>query len=111
MITAESLPEVLDSPTVAQFLGVDEKTARKYWLEMGGRKIGGRTYRMLKVNLLAYMGGGDAISTQAGRGVDRTSAQQGGQVHLSTIPIQDGCSRLGDDSTKQKRRSSTNGLW
>ena len=48
---------ILTPADVAAELGIDPSTARRYWTQIGGVKIGSRTYRVTRERFMAYMNG------------------------------------------------------
>lgn len=102
---------ILTPKDVAEILGLDPSTVRRYWSRLGGVNFG-RTYRIRRDVLDAYLAGGDyAIQAQAGREMDRTGQEGRQDIMVGTVRHEDGSERLGSGQKKSAIGASTNGLW
>ena len=105
------MPDVLDPHDVAAILGIDPSTARRYWKRFGG-VVFGRTYRIRRDVLDAYLAGGShAVQAQAGREVDRAGPQGRADGMVGTICHEDRSQGLGSSKKEVPIGASRNGLW
>lgn len=102
---------ILTPKDVAAILGLDPSTVRRYWKRLGGVSFG-RTYRIRRDVLDAYLaGGGHAIQAQAGREMDRPDSQGRDQGVVGTVRYEDASQGLGGRKKEGSLGSSSNGLW
>ena len=102
--------EILNPHDVAAILGLDPSTVRRYWKTFGGVKFG-RTYRIKRDVLDAYLGGDHAIQAQNGREVDRSGQEGRGNVVVGTLRDKNGSKGLGKQTAQCPAGTSSNGLW
>lgn len=90
----ENLGDALTAKQVAEFLNMDVKTVRDYYLELGGIRIG-RSYRFFEKEI--------SNAIQARKKVHRTSKEEQ-QQERENFQHQKRCSGLGSRDAEAARR-------
>lgn len=95
----ELLGETISVKDLAEYLKIDIKTVRKYYLQLGGVRLG-RSYRFFEKEVH------NAI--QAWHKMARTGVSEEREVQKKDLPDQKGSNRMGSGRTEKGGRPDSN---